>query len=221
MQQLTRERLPRFQFGYKKKNQKKKSDKRKIQKSRKRKKSKKNQEKENSKKIRKRKIQKNRKKKRKKSKKIRKKRKLKKNKKEKNAKKQKRKIQKKQKRNNPKKIEKGKIQKKKVCFSVVLDKMCVFCLYPIPDSQQYIKRDSCRRPILSGLLCVFSFGPRTLSFSFCLFIYFIRVFLSRLVLVILFRVYFVFNCYWSLNVMSCCFLSCLAFVLTYVKCLFI
>ena len=34
-------------------------------------------------------------------------------------------------------------------FSVVLDKMCIFCLYPILDSQQCIKRGSCKRSILS------------------------------------------------------------------------
>ena len=50
-----------------------------------------------------------------------------------------------------KKIEKRKKEKKNL-FSVVLDKMCVFCLYPVPDSQQCVKRGSCRRPILSGLL---------------------------------------------------------------------
>ena len=57
------------------------------------------------------------------------------------------------------KIEKGKIQKKrkKNLFSVVLDKICVFCLYPIPDSQQYVKRGSCRRLILSGLPRLFLF----------------------------------------------------------------
>ena len=73
-----------------------------------------------------------------------------------------------EKRKKSKKIEKEKVQKieknqkkenqkkKKNLFSVVLDKICVFCLYPIPDSQQYVKRGSCRRPILSGLLCLFS-----------------------------------------------------------------
>ena len=75
MQQLIRERLPRFQFGHKKKQKKKK-----IQKT----------EKESSKKQKKEKSKKNR---------------------------------------------KGKIQKKKNLFSVVLDKICIFCLYPIPDSQ--------------------------------------------------------------------------------------
>ena len=70
------------------------------------------------------------------------------------------KIQKNQKRKNPKKIEKEnpknpRIKKKKNLFSVILDKICVFCLYPIPDSQQYVKRGSCRRPILSGLLVSF------------------------------------------------------------------
>ena len=48
-----------------------------------------------------------------------------------------------------------KIQKKKK--SVVLDKICVFCLYPIPDSQQCVKRGSCRRLILSGLPRLFLF----------------------------------------------------------------
>ena len=78
-----------------------------------------------------------------------------------------------------------------------------FGLYPIPDSQQYVKRGSCRHLILSGLLCLFlfwalgpfmasfEFGPRTLSFSFILFI----ESLSHLVLVVLFYVYFAFNCY--------------------------
>ena len=46
---------------------------------------------------------------------------------------------------------------KKKKKSVVLDKMCVFCLYPIPDSQQCVKRGSCRRLILSGLPCLFLF----------------------------------------------------------------
>ena len=60
---------------------------------------------------------------------------------------------------NPKKSEKGKSKRKeeKNLSSVVLDKICVFCLYPIPDSQQYVKRGSCRRPILSGLLYSSSF----------------------------------------------------------------
>ena len=46
------------------------------------------------------------------------------------------------------------LKKKK---SVTLDKMCVFCLYPIPDSQQCVKRGSCRRLILSGLPYLFLF----------------------------------------------------------------
>ena len=50
------------------------------------------------------------------------------------------------------KIKNQKEKKKKSLFSVVLDKMYVFCLYPILDSQQCVKRGSCRRPILSGLL---------------------------------------------------------------------
>ena len=44
----------------------------------------------------------------------------------------------KSKKGKSKKIKKGK--RKKNLFSVVLDKICVFCLYPIPDSQQYVKR---------------------------------------------------------------------------------
>ena len=66
-------------------------------------------------------------------------------------------------RKNPKKYKKEKIQKKskwkkkKSSFTLVLDKMCVFCLYPILDYQQYVKRGSCRRPILSGLFCSFKY----------------------------------------------------------------
>ena len=51
-----------------------------------------------------------------------------------------------------KKLKKSKREKEKRLFAVVSDKMCVFCLYPILDSQQCVKRGSCRRPILSGLL---------------------------------------------------------------------
>ena len=108
-------------------------------------------------------------------------------------------------------------------FSVVLDKICVFCFYPIPDSQQYIKRGSCRRPILSGLLCLFLFwalgpfvtrieiGPRTLSFSF---IYFIES-LSRFCISYLFLVYLlsVVKC----HVVSFRIVSCFSYFF-YVKC---
>ena len=87
MQQLTRERLPRFQFGTQKKNKK--------------------LEKKNNKNQKKGKIQ--------------------------------------------------KIEKKNQKRKIVLDKMCVFCLYPIPDSQQCVKRGSCRHSILSGLLCSFKY----------------------------------------------------------------
>ena len=79
-------------------------------------------------------------------------------------------------------------------------------------------QEVCRRLILSGLLCLFlfwalgpfmasfEFGPRTLSFSFVLFI----ESLSHLVLVVLFYVYFAFNCYLLLNVILCSFriMSC-------------
>ena len=71
------------------------------------------------------------------------------------------KIQKNRKRKNPKKIEKEKSKKKiekgnskkKKLLSVVLDKMCIFCFYPISDSQQRVKRGNCRCPVLSGLFC--------------------------------------------------------------------
>ena len=59
------------------------------------------------------------------------------------------------KRKNQKNGQRRKKQKKKSLFSVVSDKMCVFCLYPIPDSQQCVMRGSCRRSILSGLLLLF------------------------------------------------------------------
>ena len=42
-------------------------------------------------------------------------------------------------------------------FLVVSDKMCIFCLYPILDSQQCVKRGSYRRPILSELFVSFQF----------------------------------------------------------------
>ena len=115
-------------------------------------------------------------------------------------KKSKKKIQKNRKKENPK-IEKGKSKKskrekkskkfkkkrKKNLFSVVLDKICVFCLYPIPDSQQYVKRVAVDVQFCPGY-CVFSvwvsgpfvtsfeFGPRTLSFPFSYVFY--RVFES-------------------------------------------
>ena len=105
-------------------------------------------------------------------------------------------------------------------FSVVLDKIYVFCLYLILDFQQYVKTGSCRRQILFGLLCLFSFwasdplvtnfefGPRTLSFTFYLFI----ESLSHLVLVILFRICFASNCCLSLKVMFVFrFISCHVF----------
>ena len=77
--------------------------------------------------------------------------------------------EKRQKKRKNQKMEKKEKFKKKKLFLVVLDKICVFCLYPIPDSQQYVKRGSCRRLILSGLLCLFSFwasGPFVTSFEF-------------------------------------------------------
>ena len=65
------------------------------------------------------------------------------------VKKKREKFEKNRKRKNPKKSKKEKSKrlikeekKKKNLFSVVLDKICVFCLYPILDSQQYVKRGS-------------------------------------------------------------------------------
>ena len=138
------------------------------------------------------------------------------------------------KKENPKKIEKGKIQKKikkiekpkkirkrkkKNLFSVVLDKICVFFLYPIPDSQQYVKRGSCRRPIFFGLLRRFSLlglepicgEVRIWASNLVLFIYlFYRVFESFCMSYSL-CVYFVSNRYLSLSVMLCRFVSCHVF----------
>ena len=67
---------------------------------------------------------------------------------------------KRRKKKTPKKGKKSKEKtkeekKKKNLFSVVLDRICVLCLYPILDSQQCVKRGSCRRPILSGLFVSF------------------------------------------------------------------
>ena len=79
----------------------------------------------------------------------------------------------------------------------------------------------CRCPILSGLLCLFlilGLGPicdefRTWASNFVCF-YFIES-LSRLVLVILFRVYFV-SSYLSLNVILCsfCIMSYFSYLFT-------
>ena len=85
---------------------------------------------------------------------------------------------KKQKKEKIKKIEKenpkkSKKRKEESLFSVALDKMCVFCLYPITDSLQCVKRDNCRSPILSGLLFRLIFIEPCL---FILFIYFIETF---------------------------------------------
>ena len=93
--------------------------------------------------------------------------------------------------------------------------MCVFFLYPIPDSQQCVKRGSCRRLILSGLLCLFLFwasspfvtsfelGPRTLLF--CFFIESLSHFCTSCLF------YFVFNCHLSLNWPSYLFSRLLVF----------
>ena len=75
----------------------------------------------------------------------------------------------------------------------------------------------CRRLILSGLLCLFSFrasGPFVTSFEFgprTLSIFVFIEFLSRFVLVIYFVFIFVSNHYVSLNVMMCRFVLCHCF----------
>ena len=62
----------------------------------------------------------------------------------------------KEKRKNQKREIKKKIKKEeKSLSSIVLDKMRVFCLYPIPKSQQCVKKGNCRRPILFGLFVSF------------------------------------------------------------------
>ena len=137
-------------------------------------------------------------------------------------------------RRKEKKIRKRKIKKnqkkkkEKNLFSVVMDKICVFCLYPITDSQQYVKRGSCRRLILSGLLCLFSFwasGPFVMSFEFGPRT--LSVFtLSSLWVVFVLVIYFVFISYLIvicyINVVLCCFVSFLfLFVFIHVECRFI
>ena len=131
---------------------------------------------------------------------------------------------------------KSKKKRKESLFFVVLDKMCVFYLYPIPDSQQRVKRGRCRRPILSGLLWLlsfwasgpfvarFEFGSRTLSFSFYLFC---QVFESLCVSHI-FHVNcrFMSNCYLCLNVFSSnhvvsYYSMSLVLIFVHVKCHFI
>ena len=103
---------------------------------------------------------------------------------------------------NQKKIKKG----KRVCFSVDPKKMCVFCLYPILDSQQRVKRGSCRCPILSELLCfnfLWDLGP------VCVEVRIWALDLFRLFYFIESLIYFVFNCYpcyfFVSNIVSCSF----------------
>ena len=91
-------------------------------------------------------------------------------------------------------------KKKKNLLLVVLDKMCVFCLYPIPDSQQHVKKDSCRCLILFGLLFC-HYGPRahlwwgsSLGLEPCPFL-FIYSFVSNLWFIFVLAIYFVFISY--------------------------
>ena len=117
-----------------------------------------------------------------------------------------------------KKSKKKKREKeKKNLFSVVFDKMCVFNLYPILDSQQHVKMGSCRHPILYGLLCLFSFliWPRAHLWqdsslglepiplchylfyrvfeSFCFNYYFVLMFVLYINCILYFKCCFVFN----------------------------
>ena len=87
-----------------------------------------------------------------------------------------------------KKIESPKKNKKIIYeFLVLADKMCVFSLYPIPDSQQCLKRGSCRPPILSRLLCLFYWSSNLFLLWF---IYFVKS-SSHFVLVIYFVLFFI------------------------------
>ena len=125
----------------------------------------------------------------------------------KNRKRKKEKSKKKIEKGNPKNIKKFKTKKKKEknqkrkegLFFVVLDKMCIFCLYPILDSQQYVTRGSCRCPILSGLPCFLFWASNLFPLCVCLFYRIFEschfVFISCLL--------FMFNCY-----LSCRFVSC-------------
>ena len=101
--------------------------------------------------------------------------------------------------------------------------MCIFYLYPIPDSQQCVKRGSCRRLILSGLLCFFLFlgrGPicdefRSWALNLVIFfVYFIES-LSYFVLVFYFVFYFVSNyCLSLISFVSFRIVSCLLYLFT-------
>ena len=137
---------------------------------------------------------------------------------EKSKKSEKGKLEKKnRKRKNPKinnKKKKKSKKEKRVCL-VVPDKMCVFCLYPIPDSQQYVKRGSCRRLILSGLLCLFLFwasGPLVTSFELGLEprpFYFIKSSNRFCTSCLFFFISYLIVIY---RYMSNCYLSCCSFI---------
>ena len=83
-------------------------------------------------------------------------------------------------------------KEKKSLFTLVLDKMCVFCLYPIPDYQQYVKRGNCRRPILFGVFCSFKY-QKYVNRRFALIIFVpylsLNVMLCRFILCLVFRIY--------------------------------
>ena len=121
-------------------------------------------------------------------------------------------------------------------FSVVLDKICVFCLYPIPDSQQCAKRGSCRCQICSGYCLYFHFGPqahlwrvsnlglepypflfyRVLE-SFCISFYFVFILRIHLFCV---NCRFMSNCYLCLNIVNWFSHLFLCLIVFYFKTLF-
>ena len=83
-------------------------------------------------------------------------------------------------------------------LSVVLDKMYVFCLYPIPDSQQYVKRSSCRRLILSRLPYLFFVFCSISSFVFLNILYsncVVIICFSNLIIVRVYLSYFIVLCF--------------------------
>ena len=106
---------------------------------------------------------------------------------------------------------KERINRPKTCVYRVIKPRIISCL--VTDSFSW-----CRRLILFGLLCLFSFsGPQAhlwqvsnLGLEPCLYLFYSSL-LSHLVLIILFRICLASNCYLLLKVMLWHFVSCFVF----------
>ena len=80
--------------------------------------------------------------------------------------------------------------------------MCVFCLYPIPDSQQCVKRGSCRRLILSGLPCLFLFLFNVILHIFkilCISNFVVIICFCNLIIVRVYLSYFIVFCFYFIT----------------------